>query len=122
MNPYMNEDIMWQRLKDIQLEAENRRLYGPRNLPALVALAGVLGRRVRWLAGLATRRAPRRRPLQGVEPDCDDAAGVAYPASSLRRATCAASGPPPAPGTSRLKGSSASAGSRSRARTPASPI
>jgi len=77
MNPYMNEDIMWQRLKDIQLEAENRRLYGPRNLPALVALAGVLGRRVRWLAGLATRRAPRRRPLQVVEPDCDDASDVA---------------------------------------------
>jgi len=63
MNPYMNEDIMWQRLKDIQLEAENRRLYGPRNLPALVALA--------------TRRAPRRRPLQVVEPDCDDASDVA---------------------------------------------
>ena len=77
MNPYMNEDIMWQRLKDIQLEAENRRLYGPRNLPALVALAGVLGRRVWWLAGLATRRAQRRRPLQVVEQDCDSASDVA---------------------------------------------
>jgi hypothetical protein len=29
MNPYMNEDVMWQRLKDVQREAENRRLLGP---------------------------------------------------------------------------------------------
>ena len=28
MNPYVNEDVMWQRLKDVQLEAENRRLMG----------------------------------------------------------------------------------------------
>ncbi|TMC52873.1 MAG: hypothetical protein E6J20_10350 [Chloroflexi bacterium] len=77
MNPYTNEDIMWQRLKDIQLEAENRRLYGPHTLPTLVALVSLLGRRAWWLAGLATRRAPRRRRLEVVEQDRDAASEVA---------------------------------------------
>jgi hypothetical protein len=41
MNPYMNEDVMWQRLQDVQREAENRRLYGPQ--PSLVGLLASLG-------------------------------------------------------------------------------
>jgi hypothetical protein len=77
MNPYMNEDVMWQRLKDIQQEAENRRLYGQPALPALVGLLAILGRRAWWLAGLATRRAPRRRPVQLVEQDCEGASDAA---------------------------------------------
>lgn len=77
MNPYMNEDVMWQRLKDIQLEAENRRLYGARTFPTLVALVQILGRRAWWLAGLATRRAPRRRPVQLVERDGEGASDAA---------------------------------------------
>jgi hypothetical protein len=40
MNPYMNEDVMWQRVKDLQLEAENRRLMGPR--PSLIRLLSSL--------------------------------------------------------------------------------
>lgn len=56
----MNEDVMWQRLKDLQLEAENSRLARPRLLPGAVHAARVLGRRVWLLAGLASRRAPRR--------------------------------------------------------------
>ena len=59
MNPYVNEDVMWQRLKDIQLEAENRRLYGPR-VPNVSDLVRMLGRRAWLLAGLAMRRSPRR--------------------------------------------------------------
>ena len=61
MNPYLNEDVMWQRLKDIQLEAENRRLYGPGpHAPNALDLVRTLGRRAWLLAGLAMRRSPRR--------------------------------------------------------------
>ena len=42
MNPYMNEDVMWQRVKDLQMEAENRRLMGPR--PSLIGLLSSLVR------------------------------------------------------------------------------
>ncbi len=61
MNTYANEDLMWQRLKDIQAEAENRRLLG-HGRPATMALVGLLARRAWWLAGLAMRRTPRRSP------------------------------------------------------------
>ena len=65
MNSYANEDVMWQRLKDIQREVENSRLYGDRaSLPKLVQQPG---RRVWWLAGLATRRPPRRHPETEME-------------------------------------------------------
>ncbi|HKB18179.1 MAG TPA: hypothetical protein VKF28_04030 [Candidatus Dormibacteraeota bacterium] len=77
MNPFMNEDVMWQRLKDIQLEAENRRLYGVGTFAALVAVVRILGRRAWWLAGLAMRRAPRRLPAQPAEQDREDASDAA---------------------------------------------
>ena len=77
MNPYMNEDVMWQRLKDIQLEAENRRLYGDTTLRSLVALVRLVGERAWWLAGLAMRRAPRRSPLHVVNEDHDTASHAA---------------------------------------------
>jgi len=63
MNPYVNEDVMWQRLKDLQMEAENRRLYGPRTAGALDVLR-LLGRGAWLLAGLAMRRAPRRNWIE----------------------------------------------------------
>jgi hypothetical protein len=75
MNSYVNEDVMWQRLKDIQLEAENRRLYGPR--AGLLELAWLLGKRVWWVAGLAMRRPPRRRSLHVVDGDSDAASHAA---------------------------------------------
>ena len=77
MNPYMNEDVMWQRLKDIQLEAENRRLYGDTTLRSLVALVRLVGERAWWLAGLAMLRAPRRSPLHVVNEDRDTASHAA---------------------------------------------
>jgi hypothetical protein len=57
VNPYVNEDVMWQRLKDVQLEADNRRLYGPR-LNAVARLR-LLGRQAWRLAAVAMRRPPR---------------------------------------------------------------
>ncbi len=77
MNPYMNEDVMWQRLKDIQLEAENRRLYGDTTPTGLIALFRRLGERVWWLAGLATRRPARRRRMQLIDDESDSAADAA---------------------------------------------
>jgi hypothetical protein len=62
MNSFMNEDVMWERLKDLQLEAANRRLSRPRLLPEAWHTARLLGERAWLLAGLAARRAPRRRP------------------------------------------------------------
>jgi transposase InsO family protein len=55
----MQEDVAWTRLQDMQRELENRRLYGRR--PGLPSVALIL-ERVWLLAGLAYRRAPRRRP------------------------------------------------------------
>ena len=77
MNPYANEDVMWQRLKDMQREAENRRLIAQSRLPGLTQMAGLLARRAWWLAGLAIRRAPRRSPLRLVKPGSDNASRVA---------------------------------------------
>ena len=65
MNPYVNEDVMFQRLKDIQREAENRRLVGDSH--TVLEVAWMLGRRAWLIAGLAMRRPPRRRPM--VESD-----------------------------------------------------
>lgn len=65
MKPYANEDVMWQRLQDIQREVENSRLYG--GGPSLPKLIQQLGRRLLSLAGLATRRPPRRRPTLEIE-------------------------------------------------------
>ena len=68
MNPYLNEDVMWQRLKDLQREAENRRFYGSA-WPSAFELGRLLGRRAWWLAGLAMRRVPRRSPLVLVKDE-----------------------------------------------------
>ncbi len=60
MNPYANEDMAWQRMKDMQLEAENRRLTA-QTQPLLTAVRRV-GARMWHLAGVAMQRPPRRRP------------------------------------------------------------
>lgn len=71
MNHYMDEEVMWQRLQDLQREAENRRLFTQYTLPAVVRQVGLLGRRAWWLAGLAIQRPPRRSPLRVVRGEKD---------------------------------------------------
>ena len=61
MNPYANEDMAWQRMKDMQLEAENRRLETGQAQPFFTAVRRV-GARMWHLAGVAMQRPPRRRP------------------------------------------------------------
>ena len=68
MNPYTNEDMMWERLKDIQREMENSRLYGAHG-PSLLTVLRQLGARIWWLAGLATRRPPRRKRWVDVDEE-----------------------------------------------------
>ena len=53
MNSFANEDVMWERLKDIQMEAENARMHSPRLRSASVRLARLLAQRVWLVAGLA---------------------------------------------------------------------
>ena len=67
MNPYVNEEVMWQRLKDVQLEAENRRLLGV--TPSLLDLVWSLGRKAWPLARLVV---PRSSP----EVEVDDQPAV----------------------------------------------
>ena len=63
MNPYMNEEVMWQRVKDLQREAENRRLMGPRG-SSLVGLSAWAGR---WAdrQGVSSALSPGRKTARG---------------------------------------------------------
>ncbi len=65
MYPYMNEDVAWERLKDMQREVENSRIWA-NSTGNLLAEARRLAVRAWILAGLAMRRPPRRRPSLGV--------------------------------------------------------
>jgi hypothetical protein len=62
-NPYVNDDVAWQHIQDLQREAENHRMAsdGGRKPIELVALAGLR----RWLSGLVrtarTRRTGRKQ-------------------------------------------------------------
>jgi len=69
MNPYAEEDVMWQRLKDTQREAENRRLMRSQSLPSTAGLLKLLAARAWLLAGLAMRRPPRRSWTDSAEGD-----------------------------------------------------
>jgi hypothetical protein len=60
MYSYRNEDAAWDRLVDMQREMENSRLWADRSGRLLTTLAR-LAERAWILAGLAMRRAPRRR-------------------------------------------------------------
>ena len=61
MYPYMNEDVAFERLKDLQREMENSRLTA-NAFAGFGALVRNLAARAWWIAGLAMRRPPRRRP------------------------------------------------------------
>ena len=62
MYPYTNEDAAWQRLQDLQREMENSRLMAATQPRLALETIGRLATRVWLLAGLATRRPPRKRP------------------------------------------------------------
>ena len=59
MNPYVNEEVAWQRLVDLQREVEYSRLIATNGMPRFARLFVLLAERVWWLGGLAMRRAPR---------------------------------------------------------------
>ena len=73
MNHYANEEFMWQRLKDMQREAETNRLIARGGVPWLTHVA----QRAWLLAGLAMRRAPRRSALRAVDGTSGDVTRVA---------------------------------------------
>lgn len=62
MHPFINEDVAWQRLQDIQREMENRRLTAAGQPHATLDTLRQLATRAWLLAGLAAMRPPRRRP------------------------------------------------------------
>jgi hypothetical protein len=61
MYPYMNEDAAFERLRDLQREADNRRLVAGA-VPSLGTVVRNLAARAWLLGGLAMRRAPRPQP------------------------------------------------------------
>ena len=61
MYPYMNEDAAFERLKDLQREMENNSLIAG-STRGLGSLFRNWAERAWWVAGLAMRRPPRRRP------------------------------------------------------------
>jgi hypothetical protein len=67
MYPYLNENVAFERLKDLQREMENSRLMAG-SLIGLGSFARILAARAWWLAGLAMGRPPRRRPVQIQHP------------------------------------------------------
>ena len=72
MRPYMNEDVAFERLKDLQREMENSRLWADGTSRA-IGLVVVFARRAWILAGLAMQRAPRRRPVTIPVDECEAA-------------------------------------------------
>jgi len=67
MYPYMNEDVAWQRLKDLQQEMDNSRRWAAGERPAWFRWAFQLP------ASLARLAAVRLSPARG-EPDVRDTA------------------------------------------------
>ena len=76
MYPYMNEDVAFERLKDLQREMENSRLTA-HTLAGFGALVRNLAARAWWLGGLALQRVPRRRPVPQTGFDEDAASDAA---------------------------------------------
>jgi len=63
----MNEEVMWQRVQDLQREAENRRLMGPRGLSLVGLLSSLALGLGRLLAGSRSRLV-RSEPWPEDEP------------------------------------------------------
>ena len=77
MNPYTDEDVMWQRLQDLQREAENRRLIKAEGRGVGANLLKFLAARAWLLAGLAMRRPPRKSTWTDATSSRDAASRVA---------------------------------------------
>jgi hypothetical protein len=79
MNPYMNEEVMWQRVKDLQQEAENRRLVGPHAslIGLFSSLVLSLGRSLAGSPSRLVRAEPQPRDHSWTDGDSDPAADVA---------------------------------------------
>ena len=76
MFQYSNEDVAFERLKDLQREMENSHLTA-NTLVGFGRLVRNLSARAWWLAGLAVQRPPRRR-VAPSQASCDqDAASDA---------------------------------------------
>jgi len=73
MYPYMNEDVAWQRLQDLQREMENSRLLAQNGSTAVARLAQYVGGRVRRLVAWA-RRSRQAEPLVEDRESATDAA------------------------------------------------
>ena len=77
MYQYTNEDVAFERLKDLQREMENSRMAA-NSVAGIGKLVRNLAARAWWLAGLAMRRAPRRRPgLEQIDYEDTAASDVA---------------------------------------------
>lgn len=76
MYPYLNEEVAWQRLQDLQREMENSRLMARHARVAFADLKRLVAR-VWWIAGLAAQRPPRRRPTPVVRHQGDRNSEVA---------------------------------------------
>lgn len=66
MYQYKQEEVAWERVKDLQREVENSRLMAAGVSRSFNAL-GLLVQRAWLLAGLATRRPPRLRPAARLD-------------------------------------------------------
>ena len=75
MYQYTNEDVAFERLKDLQREMENSHLAA-NSLAGFGGLVRHLAGRAWWLAGLAVRRPPRRRAAPGQTARDRDAASA----------------------------------------------
>jgi hypothetical protein len=63
VNSFANEEVVWQRMQDLQREVEYSRLVASHGLPAALHLVLRVGR--------ALRRATRRRPV-AMEVECGE--------------------------------------------------
>jgi len=77
---YMNEEVMWERVKDVQREAENRRLMGPRGFSLvglLSSLALSLGRSLGGSPSRLVRSEPWPRDSSWPEDEPEKATDAA---------------------------------------------
>ena len=73
MYPFMDEEVAWQRLQDLQREMEYSRYLAHHGPSALGGLARRLVRRIRGMVGSARPA----RPADQLREECDSASDAA---------------------------------------------